>query len=81
MPHLAQKFEPVDAAEYILKLMPKELYEAGQRVKFASKVSGRFLDLKYLMRLCATEVFQKQKAAPPNQFSCCSSFSPATTWP
>ena len=31
MPNLAQKFEASDASEYILALMPDELYEAGQR--------------------------------------------------
>ena len=65
LPNLAQKHEPADAAEYILKLLPKELYEAGQRVKFATKLDGHFLDLKYLIRACSTEVFQKQRRAPP----------------
>ena len=65
MPNLAQKFEPNDAAEYILKMMPDELYEAGQRVKFAARMDGRFTDLKYLIRLCSNEVFQKQKGTAP----------------
>eukprot|EP00966_Prymnesium_polylepis_P017943 414075-Prymnesium_polylepis.1 len=65
MPNLAQKYEPGDAAEYILKLMPNELYEAGQRVKFSARVDGRYHDHKYLIRMCGEEVFQKQKAAPP----------------
>ena len=43
--------------------MPEELYEAGQRVKFSAKMVGRFLDHKYLIRLCGEEVFKKQKAA------------------
>ena len=62
---MAQKYEPHDAAEYILKLMPDELYEAGKRVKFSAKMAGRYLDLRYLVRLCSAEVFQKQKAAAP----------------
>ena len=44
-------------SEYILALMP------GQRVKFSAKMVGRFLDHKYLIRLCGEEVFKKQKAA------------------
>ena len=65
MPNLAQKFEANDASEYILALMPEELYEAGQRVKFSAKMVGRFLDHKYLIRLCGEEVFKKQKASGP----------------
>mmetsp|Transcript_10856 Transcript_10856/g.24987 ORF Transcript_10856/g.24987 Transcript_10856/m.24987 type:complete len:375 (-) Transcript_10856:417-1541(-) len=65
MPNLAQKYEPADAAEYILKMMPPGLYEAGQRIKFSLKTEGRFTDLKYLIRQCATEVFQKQKGSVP----------------
>ena len=65
MPNLAQKYEAADASEYILKLMPDELYEAGQRVKFSARVDGRYLDHKYLIRMCSEEVFLKQKAAPP----------------
>eukprot|EP00966_Prymnesium_polylepis_P165971 3836494-Prymnesium_polylepis.1 len=45
--------------------MPDELYEAGQRVKFSSKMGNRFLDHKYLIRLCGEEVFKKQKASGP----------------
>ena len=65
MPNLAQPYGDVDASEYILKLLPKELYEAGQRVKFSAKMAGRFTDHKYLIRLLYTEVFNKQKASPP----------------
>ena len=65
MPNLAQKFEPHDAAEYILKLMPAGLHEAGQRIKFQTKSAGRFTDLMYLIRLCGSEVFEKQRAAAP----------------
>ena len=43
MPNLPQKFEPHDAAEYILKMMPDELYEAGQRVKLSCCPDGRAL--------------------------------------
>ena len=65
MPNLARKFDPDDAAEYILNLMPPELYEASQRIKFSAKMVGRFLDLKYLIRLCSAEVFKKQKGSAP----------------
>ena len=65
MPNLAQKYEPHDAAEYILKLIPDELCEAGQRVKFSAEMARRYLDLRHLVRPCSTEVFQKQKAAAP----------------
>jgi hypothetical protein len=65
MPNLAQKYDPADASDYIIKMMPDDLYEAGQRVKFSAKVDGRYLDLKYLIRMCAAEVFEKQDAAPP----------------
>eukprot|EP00966_Prymnesium_polylepis_P136619 3156743-Prymnesium_polylepis.1 len=64
-PTLAQKYEAPDASEYIINMMPDELYEAGQRVKFSSKVDGRYLDHKHLIRMCAAEVFKKQDAAPP----------------
>ena len=59
MPHLAQKFEPLDAAEYVIGLMPPGLYEAGQRVKFTARGEGKCLDLQYLARLCRQEVFEK----------------------
>eukprot|EP00966_Prymnesium_polylepis_P005158 118963-Prymnesium_polylepis.1 len=48
MPNLAQKYDPADASEYIIKMMPDDLYEAGQRVKFSAKVDGRYPDHKYL---------------------------------
>ena len=56
MPNLTQKYEAADASEYILKLMPDELYEAGQPVKFLARVDGRYLDHKYLIRVCGEEV-------------------------
>jgi hypothetical protein len=65
MPNLAQKYEAADASEYILKLMADDLYKAGQRVKFSARVDGRYLDHKYLIRMCGEEVFLKQKASPP----------------
>ena len=65
MPNLAQKYEPTDAAEYILRMMPPELYEAGERIKFSAKMSGKYLDLKYLIRLCGAEVFKKQEGGAP----------------
>eukprot|EP00966_Prymnesium_polylepis_P309144 7144253-Prymnesium_polylepis.1 len=46
-------------------MMPNELYEAGQRVEFSAKVDGRYLNHKYLIRMCAAEVFNKQDAPPP----------------
>eukprot|EP00966_Prymnesium_polylepis_P212111 4913085-Prymnesium_polylepis.1 len=45
--------------------MPDDLYEAGQRVKFSARVDGRYLDHKYLIRMCGEEVFLKPKASPP----------------
>eukprot|EP00966_Prymnesium_polylepis_P025202 581368-Prymnesium_polylepis.3 len=47
--------------------MPDELYEAGQRVKFAARMDGRYTDLNYLIRLCSNEVFQKQKGSQPKR--------------
>ena len=65
MPNLAQKFTLPDAAEYVIDLMPPELYEAGRRVRFDARAEGRLLDLQYLIRQCGSEVFRKQKGSAP----------------
>eukprot|EP00966_Prymnesium_polylepis_P027831 643015-Prymnesium_polylepis.2 len=60
--------------------MPDELYEAGQRVKFAARMDGRFTDLKYLIRLCSNEVyFRSKRARCPLQRSSVRLRSAATT--
>ena len=65
MPNLPQKYEPEDASEYLLNLMPPDLYEAGERLKFAARLAGRWHDLQYLIRMCGQEVFRKQSGAAP----------------
>jgi len=60
MPNLAQKYEPADAGEYIIDLMPNRLAPDKRRLKDQLHASGVITNLREVMRLCSAVVFEDQ---------------------
>ena len=64
-PHLAQAYSDLDAAEYIVDLMPKRLASDARRIKDNCVRDGSFTDLMHLTRELAKVVFDDQSATQP----------------
>ena len=64
-PHLAQAYTDMDAADYVVDLMPKRLAADARRVRDNCIRDGTFTDLMHLARELAKVVFEDQSAPPP----------------
>ena len=67
-PHLAQPFSDADAAQYIIRLMPKRLGADARRIEKEVENAGRSDDLMYLSRELKKAVYLDQtnsSAKPP----------------
>ena len=63
MPNLAQKYDPEDAGDYIIDLMPKSLRESGRRIREGLVRTGKLTDHVYVVRVCRTMVAEEQASA------------------
>ena len=66
MPNLAQKYEPADAGEYLIDLMPLRLAPDKRRLKAELNRNGLITDLREVQRQCSAIVFEDQDYEPGN---------------
>ena len=64
MPNLAQKYEPADAGEYLIDLMPLRLAPDKRRLKAELIRNGLISDLREVQRQCSAIVFEDQDYEP-----------------
>ena len=63
MPNLAQKYDPNDAGDYLIDLMPKNLRETGRRIREKLMREGRLADHMHVVRVCREMVAEEQATA------------------
>ncbi len=63
-PFLAQRYDAVDAADYLIKQMPPMLKEAGRRTRDNLKSQGQLTNLMAVAAACRALVLEEQKANP-----------------
>jgi len=69
-PHLPYSSSPLDAAEYLIDLLPKGLRAMGKQLKFELKSAGQLEDLMHVAKRCRELVFEEQRSPQPSSALC-----------